>query len=69
MRIVVGQRYVKKADGKLYLQCKYESGIRIGMTNMLLLGNSRVSDREDVPICLDEWVDEDTEKVIDKDDV
>jgi len=57
MRIVVEQRYVKKADGKLWLQCKYLDGGYLDASGSLGLMQSRVSDWEDVPICYDEWPD------------
>ena len=56
MRIVAEQRYIKKKDGKRYLQCKYLDNTYLDASGALGVAQASVSDWEDVPICEDDWL-------------
>lgn len=55
MRIVIEQRYIKKSDGKRWLQCKYLDGSYMDASGSIGVAQAKVSDWEDVPICEDDW--------------
>lgn len=59
MRIVAEQRYVKKPDGKKYLQCRYIDDTYVDASGAINVAQSQVSDWEDVPLCEDFWDEED----------
>lgn len=55
MRIVAEQRYVKKEDGRKYLQCRYYTNLYVGDSRALGMDQATLTDWEDVPLCLDDW--------------
>lgn len=62
MKIVKEQRYIKKQDGKYWLQCKYIEKIYIDASGAINISQSKVSEWEDVPICLDDWDNKELDK-------
>lgn len=57
MKIIADQRYIKKQDGKMWLQWRYVENVYMDASGSLNVAQSKLSDWEDVPVCLDEWVD------------
>ena len=60
MRIIAEQRYIKKPDGKMWLQWRCYENVSISNLGRVNLMNTNLSDWQDVPVCLDEWEDKDS---------
>lgn len=58
MKIIADQRYVKKPDGKKYLQVRYITNIGVDASGALSVFGSEISDWEDVPLCEGFWDEE-----------
>ena len=58
MKIVADQRYIKKPDGKKWLQQRYIDQPFMDASGALNIAESKLTDWEDVPLCEDFW-DED----------
>ena len=57
MKIIAEQRYIKKADGKMWLQWRYVEDVYMDASGSLNVAQSKLSDWEDVPVCLDDFQD------------
>ena len=66
MRIIAEQRYIEKLDGRKYLQCKYYTDLYVDASGSLGFSQSKITEWVDVPLCLNDWPEDDVRKALKK---